>query len=88
MNIFTKLRIKTLLDSKVCSKEIRSYQILEDKIFIKKSKRCGHTIDLLGLTDKNIIRLLQKGIPDPSVINTSDFFKREIRNLKLKEIIT
>ena len=88
MNIFTKIRIKNILEQKVILKEIKSYQILDSKIFIKKSKRCQHTIDLTGLSDSNLIRLLQKKIPDPGVINTPNFFTREIRNLKLKTLIS
>jgi hypothetical protein len=53
---------------------------------IKKSKRCGHTITFDQLEDYSLIRLVQKKIPDPGVLNTSEFFKREIRDLKLKNL--
>jgi hypothetical protein len=87
MNIFTKIRIKNILDQKVILKEIKSYQILDSKIFIKKSKRCQYTIDLTGLSDSSLVRLLQKKIPDPGIINTANFFIREIRNLKLNTLV-
>jgi|688.fasta_scaffold28048_6 hypothetical protein len=87
MNIFTKSKIKKSLDSKVETKEIRSYQLTENKLHIQKSKRCKHTIDMTGVPDHILVRLLQKRIPDPGIQNTGDFFKKEIRDLKIKNLI-
>ena len=87
MNLFLKSKVTKSLDYKLETKEIQSYQLTETTLHIKKSKRCKHTIDLEGLPGHILIRLLNKKIPDPSVTNTGDFFKREIRNLKLNEIL-
>jgi len=86
MNKFTKSKIKSTLDYKVSVREILSYQLTETSLYIKKSKRCGHTITFDQLEDYSLIRLVQKKIPDPGVLNTSEFFKREIRDLKLKNL--
>lgn len=75
------------LDTKVQTKEIRGYQLTENKLFIQKSKRSKCTIDMTGIPGHILIRLLQKRIPDPGQMNTTDFFKKEIRDLKLKELI-
>ena len=87
MNIFTKSKIKKFLDLKVENSEIRSYQLTDTKLHIKKSKRCKHTIDMTVLPDHILVRLLQKRIPDPSIQNTGDFFKKEIRDLKIKDLV-
>ena len=87
MNLFLKSQIIKSLDYKLKSEEIRGYQLTENALHIKKSKRCKHTIDLIGLPGHILIRVLNKKIPDPSIMNTGDFFKREIRNLKLNEIL-
>lgn len=87
MNIFLKSQIKNSLDRKVNSDEIRSYQLTDTSLHIRKSKRAKYTIDLVGLPSNIIVRLLSKKIPDPGTINTGDFFKREIRNLKLNELV-
>jgi len=85
MNIFTKSKIKKYLDSKVETKEIRSYLLTETRLHIQKSKRCKHTIDITVMPDHILVRLLQKRIPDPGIQNTGDFFREEIRDLKIKD---
>jgi hypothetical protein len=75
------------LDTKVQTIEIKSYQLSESKLFIQKSKRSKCTIDMTGLPGHILIRLLQKKIPDPGQINTADFFKKEIRDLKIKDLV-
>ena len=75
------------LDTKVQTKEIRGYQLTENKLFIQKSKRSKCTIDMTGIPGHILIRLLQKRIPDPGQMNTAHFFNKEIRDLKLKELI-
>lgn len=87
MNLFLKSKIVKSLDTKVQTKEIRGYQLTETKLLIQKSKRSKCTIDMTGIPGHILIRLLQKRIPDPGQMNTTDFFKKEIRDLKLKELI-
>lgn len=87
MNLFTKSKIVKSLDIKVETKEIKSYQLSDTKLHIQKSKRSKCTIDMSGLPGHILIRLLQKKIPDPGLMNTGDFFKKEIRDLKLKELL-
>lgn len=87
MNKFTKSKIKSTLDYKVSVREILSYQLTDTSLYIKKSKRCGHTISLSHVEDHILVRLIQKKIPDPGVLNTSEFFKREIRDLKIKNLL-
>jgi hypothetical protein len=87
MNKFTKSKIKSTLDYKVSVREILSYQLTDTSLYIKKSKRCGHTITFDQLEDHLLIRLVQKNIPDPGILNTSEFFKRELRDLKIKNLL-
>jgi hypothetical protein len=42
---------------------------------------------MTGVPDHILVRLLQKRIPDPGIQNTGDFFKKEIRDLKIKNLI-
>ena len=86
-NIFARAKIEPLLNSKIVSGEIKFYQVGKDSLHIKISKRCKYTLDTSNLSDDIIARLLVKKFPNPSVINLSDFFKRELRNLKIQEII-
>lgn len=88
MNLFLKSKIVKSLDSKVETKEIKSYQLTDNKIFIQKSKRSKCTIDMTGLPGHILVRLLQKRIPDPGQVNTTDFFKKEIRDLKIKDLVS
>ena len=87
MNLFLKSKIVKSLDTKVQTKEIKSYQLTDTKLFIQKSKRSKCTIDMIGLPGHILIRLLQKRIPDPGQMNTTDFFKKEIRDLKIKDLV-
>lgn len=87
MNLFLKSQIKKILDYKLETGEIKSYQLYDSKIHIRKARRSKYTIDISGLPGHLIIRLMQKKIPDPGKTNTETFFKREIRELKLKELV-
>jgi len=87
MNIFSKSKLKGLLDNKVINGEIKSYQLNPNNIHIKKSKRCKYTLEISGLSDDILIRLFTKKIPNADQINVSDFFKVELRNLKLNKIL-
>ena len=86
-NIFIKAKVKSLLDSKVISGEIKFYTMNDNTLHIKKSKRCKLSLDITGLSDDILVRILVKKIPDSSVINISDFYKRELRNLKISNLI-
>jgi len=87
MNLFLKSQIKKILDSKLESNEIKSYQLYDMKIHIRKARRSKYTLDISGLPGHLLVRLLHKKIPDPSKVNNEVFFKKEIRDLKLKELI-
>jgi len=86
-NIFIKAKIRSLLDSKINSGEIKFYTLNEKTLHIKKSKRTKFSLDITGLSDDILIRILTKKIPDASVINISDFYKRELRNLKIEKLM-
>jgi hypothetical protein len=86
-NIFIKAKIKSLLDSKVSSGEIKFYTLNEKTLHIKKSKRSKFSLDITVLSDDILVRILTKKIPDPGLINISDFYKKELRNLKIANLI-
>ena len=86
-NIFIKAKVKSLLDSKIDSGEIKFYTMNDSTLHIKKSKRCKFSLDITGLSDDILVRILVKKIPDSSVINISDFYKKELRNLKIENLI-
>jgi hypothetical protein len=86
-NIFAKAKVESLLNNKISSGEIKFYRMGQESLHIKISKRCKYTLDISNLSDEIVVRLLVKKFPNPSVINLSDFFKRELRNLKIQEII-
>lgn len=87
INLFTKAQILKSLEYKVSTKEIKSFVLSKNSLNIKKSKRCNHTIYLDSLPPHILIRLLNKKIPDSSIISISDFYKKEIRQLKLDSIL-
>ena len=87
MNIFVKSKLVSILDNKVKSGEIKFYQITSKTIHIRKSKRTKVTLDIQDIKGDILVGLMVKKIPDPSVINISDFYKRELRNLKLNSLL-
>lgn len=87
INLFTKAQILKSLEYKVSTREIKSFALNKTSLNIKKSKRCNHTIYLDSLPPHILIRLLNKKIPDSSIISISDFYKKEIRQLKLDSIL-
>jgi len=87
MNIFTKAKIKSLLDSKINNGEIKFYNFNENTLHIKKSKRSKLSLNISGLSDDILIRILTKKIPDSGIISISDFYKKELRNLKIQKIV-
>lgn len=86
MNLFDKALLLKTLDKKVSSSEIKNYILTGSKLHIKKSKRSKYTIDLDEVKPSVIIKVLSKKIPDVSVINIENYFKREIRNVKLNNL--
>jgi len=86
-NIFIKAKIKSILDDKVGSGEIKFYSLSKQTLHIKKSKRSKFSLDITGMSDDILVRVLTKKIPDPGVINVSDFYLRELRNLKITNLI-
>ncbi len=87
MNLFTKSKIISILEDKVNTGEIKFYKLSDSSLHIKKSKRTNITISTNKLSDDILVRLLVKKIPDPSIINISDFYKRELRQLKIYSVI-
>jgi len=87
MNIFTKAEITRTLAMKVKEGEIKNFSLTDTHLRIQKSKRTGFTFELSKFSDKVLIRLIKKKTPNPSVQNIEDFFKQEIRNIKLLQII-
>jgi len=83
-NLFLKSKIKSILDDKVTSGEIKFFNINKSSIHIKSSKRSKFTLDISGISDELLIRLLFKKIPNTSIINTNDFFRKEISQLLKK----
>ncbi len=87
MNIFNKAKIKSILDLKIKSDEIRFYSLNNKSLHIKVSKRSKYTLDTSNISDHTLIRLLSKKIPNPSTINIENFFRRELRDSKISDII-
>jgi hypothetical protein len=78
MNIFTKADITRTLTIKVKEGEIRSFSLTDNHLRIQKSKRTGFTFKLNKFSDKIILKLIKKKIPNPSFQNIEDFYKKEI----------
>jgi hypothetical protein len=87
MNIFTKAEITRSLTIKVKEGEIKNFSLTDTYLRIQKSKRTGFTIKLKDISEKALIRLVKKTTPNPSVENIENFYKKEIRNIKLSQII-
>ncbi len=87
MNIFTKADITITLTMKVKEGEIKNFSLTDTHLRIQKSKRTGFTFELDKFSDKVLLRLIKKKIPNPSVQNITDFYTQEIRNIKLLEIL-
>ncbi len=87
MNIFTKADITRTLTMKVKEGEIKNFSLTDTHLRIQKSKRTGFTFELDKFSDKVLLRLIKKKIPNPSVQNITDFYIQEIRNIKLLEIL-
>jgi hypothetical protein len=87
MNIFTKAEITRALTIKVKEGEIKNFSLTDTYLRIQKSKRTGFTIKLEDISEKALVRLVKKKTPNASVENIENFYKKEIRNIKLSQII-
>jgi len=87
MNLFTKSKIISILEDKVSTGEIKFYKLSDSSLYIKKSKRTNTTLCTTNLSSDILVRLLVKKIPDASIINITDFYKKELRQLKISNII-
>lgn len=87
INLFEKIHIKTILQSKVDSKEIAKFKLSDNELLLgkinKKNKVSIFIINLDKLSGKELIKILWKPIPK----NMSDHFKIEIRNIKLRSLL-
>lgn len=79
MTIFTKAKIVKILNDKVSKGEIKSFYLTETYLRISKSKRTGFTFKLENFTDNQIVRLLQKQTPNPSMENIENFYLKQIK---------
>ncbi len=81
MNIFTKAKVVKLLNDKIDSGEINNYNLTDNYLRISKSKRTGFTLKFNNISEQNLITLLKKKTPKPSIQNITDFYKIEIKKL-------
>lgn len=82
MNIFTKAKIVKILNDKVQSGEICSFNLTDLYLRISKSKRTGITLKFSDFSDVLIINLLKKKTPNPSIENIQIFYQRQIKKIK------
>jgi len=82
MTIFTKAKVVKVLNDKVSSGEIKSFHLTESYLRISKSKRTGFTFILNQFTENQIIRLITKPTPNPSIENITDFYTKQIKRYK------
>ncbi len=87
MNIFTKAELTRILTMKVKEGEIKNFCLTDTYLHIQKSKRSGFTFKLSDISDKILLRVIRKKTPNPSLQNIKDFYKSEIRNSKILEIL-
>ena len=87
MNIFAKAEITRTLATKVKEGEIKYFSLTDTHLRIQKSKRTGFTFELCQFSEKVLLRLIKKRTPNPSVQSIQDFYTKEIRNIKLLEIL-
>lgn len=86
MKLFNKIKIISLLESKVASKEIFDYKLNDDKIKIRpynKEVSKPFYLDRSCLSDAELIKVLYREIPK----NIEAHFKMEIRNVKLRRFL-
>jgi hypothetical protein len=74
-NLFKRAGLVSILDKKIKSNEIKYYVLVNNKLFIQKSKRSKCTLDLDNIDIEKLMVYLYKRIPDSSKINIVDYFK-------------
>jgi hypothetical protein len=87
MNIFTKAELTRILTIKVKEGEIKNFCLTDTYLHIQKSKRSSFTFKLSDISDKILVRVIRKKTPNPYLQNIKDFYKSEIRNSKILEIL-
>jgi hypothetical protein len=88
MNIFTKTRLKEVLNKKIGTKEIVSYKLTDEflhlNILTKRKKRTiNYKLDRNLVSDDELLKILYRKIPG----NIEYHFKIEIRNVKIRRVI-
>lgn len=89
MNLFSKTKLKEILNRKVESKEIISYkltnEILHINILTKRKKRIiNYKVDRKSLSDEELLKILYRKIPG----SIENHFKIEMRNVKIRRLIS
>ena len=74
-NLFKRAGLVSILDKKIKSNEIKYYVLVNNKLFIQKSKRSKCTLDLDNIDIEKLMVYLYKRIPDAGKINIVDYFK-------------
>jgi Holliday junction resolvase len=88
MNIFTKTKIKELLNKKMGAKEIIGYKLSDKDLFItirtkRKKRSVNYKVDRCLMSDEELLKILYRKIPG----NIDYHFKMEIRNVKIRRLI-
>ena len=88
MNIFTKTKIKEILNRKMGSKEIISYKLTDEDLLIsiltkRKKRTIKYKVNRSLVSDEELLKILYRKIPG----NIEYHFKIEIRNVKIRRLI-
>lgn len=80
MNIFTKAELKRILSNKIKDGEIKNFCLTNLYLHIQKSKRTSFTFKLNNISEKNLLKIVQKKTPNPSIKNIKDFYISHLKN--------
>ena len=88
MNIFTKTRIKEILNRKKGSKEIIGYNLADKDLLIsiltkRKKRTIKYKVNRSLVSDEELLKILYRKIPG----NIEYHFKLEIRNAEIRRLI-
>ena len=88
MNIFTKTKLKEVLNKKLGTKEITSYKLSDKDLCItiltkRKKRTVKYKVDRSLMSDEELLKILYRKIPG----NIDYHFKMEIRNVKIRRLI-
>jgi len=88
MNIFTKTKIKELLNKKMGTKEITGYKLSDKDLSItirtkRKKRSINYKVDRSLMSDEELLKILYRKITG----NIDYHFKMEIRNVKIRRLI-